>query len=250
MQPEIDLGPLTLQTFGICFAAAFLACGVLAGRRLRELGRPVDWAYESVLAAFAGGLVGARVDYVAQNWERVADDMPGALVSGMGLVFFGGLVGGIVGVVLWARWRGWLGWQLADMAGIAVALGYTVGRIGCQVSGDGDYGTPSDLPWAMSYPEGTVPTTDEVHPTPVYESLLMGLVTLVLWRMRDSFRPGVIFALYLLAAGVERFLVEFIRRNEPVLAGLTVAQLFALACAGAGAALLARRLRSPSPVSA
>ena len=250
MQPEVEIGPLTLQTFGICFAAAFLGCGVLCARRLRELGKPLDWAYEAVLAAFAGGLVGARLDYVAQNWDRVADDLPGALFGGTGLVFFGGLVGGIAGVVLWGKWRGWLGWQLADMAGMAVPLGYTIGRVGCQVSGDGDYGVPSGLPWAMSYPEGTVPTMEEVHPTPVYESLVMGLVTLALWRARDSFRPGTIFALYLVAAGVERFLVELIRRNEPVLLGLTVAQLFSLLAVAAGGALLVLRRRAPRAAAA
>jgi phosphatidylglycerol:prolipoprotein diacylglycerol transferase len=94
-----------------------------------------------------------------------------------------------------------------------------------------------------------VPTTQDVHPTPVYESLLMGLVTLALWRARDSFRPGTIFALYLLIAGVERFLIELIRRNDPVLLGLTVAQLFSLLALAAGAALLAFRSRAPRAAS-
>ena len=95
-----------------------------------------------------------------------------------------------------------------------LAIGYAIGRVGCQLSGDGDYGMHSDLPWAMAYPDGTVPTTDEVHPTPVYETLAMGIVALVLWRLRDRFAPGVLFGLYLMIAGIERFLVEFIRRND------------------------------------
>ncbi len=70
------------------------------------------------------------------------------------------------------------------------SLGYALGRIGCQLSGDGDYGVPSDLPWAMAYPDGTVPTTDLVHPTPVYETLAMGLVTVGLWNLRDRVAPG------------------------------------------------------------
>ena len=247
MQPEIELGPLTLQTFGLCLAVAFLACGVLVGQRLRELGKPVDWAYEVVLAAFAGGIVGARIDYLLQNSAAFEADPVGATFGGTGLVFFGGLVGGIGGVALWARRRRFVSWQLADIAGAAVALGYAIGRVGCQVSGDGDYGEPSDLPWAMSYPEGTVPTDVEVHPTPVYESLLMGIAALVLWRLRDRVRPGTIFALYLLIAGVERFLVEFIRRNDPALLGLTVAQLFAVLSAAAGTALLLVRRGALTP---
>ena len=66
----------------------------------------------------------------------------------------------------------------------------------------------------MSYPDGTVPTDEQVHPTPVYETLAMGLVAWLLWRWRDRFRPGVLFALYLVLSGLERFLVEFVRRND------------------------------------
>lgn len=249
MQPEIDLGPLTLQTFGLCFALAFLACGILIARRMVELGKPVDWAYEAVFAAFAGGVIGARIDYLIQNWSTVSDDLVGSIFSGTGLVFFGGLIGGILGVVLWARWRGYLTLALWDMAGAAVALGYTIGRLGCQISGDGDYGVPTDLPWAIAYPEGTVPTTEQVHPAPVYETLAMGLVTLALWRLRDRVRPGGLFALYLVLGGTERFLVELIRRNESVVAGLTVAQLLSLVMVAAGAAWIARRgLLQPAPV--
>ena len=77
----------------------------------------------------------------------------------------------------------------------------------------------------MAYPDGTVPTTEEVHPTPVYETLVMGLVAWFLWRKRDRMRPGGLFALYLVLAGAERFLVEFLRRNDPVALGLTLPQL-------------------------
>jgi phosphatidylglycerol:prolipoprotein diacylglycerol transferase len=245
MLPEIHLGPLDLQTFGLCFALGFLASGALVGRRLRELGRPPDWAYEIVFAAMIGGIVGARLDFLVENWSDVSSDVLGNIFSGTGLVWFGGAVGGAAGVLLWARWRGWLGLELLDTCAAPLAVGYAVGRIGCQLSGDGDYGVPSNLPWAMSYPDGTVPTTDEVHPTPIYETLSMGLVALGLWRMRDRVAPGVLFALYLVFAGVERFLVEFIRRNESVVAGLTLAQLVSLAMMAGGTALLLSRRRAP-----
>jgi phosphatidylglycerol---prolipoprotein diacylglyceryl transferase len=250
MQPEISLGPLDLQTFGICFAFAFLASGAIFGRRLRELGKPADWTYEAVFAALIGGVVGSRLDFLIQNWDEVSGDLLGNIFSGAGLVFFGGLIGGAVGVLLWAWWRGWLGWDLLDTSAAPIAIGYTVGRIGCQVSGDGDYGVESDLPWAMAYPEGTVPTDETVHPTPVYETLTMGLATLVLWHMRDRFAPGVLFGLYLIIAGVERFLVEFIRRNDSVVGGLTLAQLFSLALLALGSAILMARRGAPRPATA
>jgi phosphatidylglycerol:prolipoprotein diacylglycerol transferase len=239
MQPEIHLGPLTLQTFGIMFALGFIGAGVLIGRRLKEWGKPPDWAYEMVFAALVGGVVGSRIDFVFQNWNEVGDDVLGNLFSGSGLVWYGGVIGGAIGVLLWAWWRGMLNVGLGDLAAAPLALGYAIGRIGCQLSGDGDYGEAWDGPWAMAYPEGTVPTTEEVHPTPVYETLAMGGVAYLLWRWRDRFQPGILFAIYLVLAGLERFLVEFVRRNEAVLAGLTVAQLFSLAMIAAGAAWIA-----------
>ena len=249
MQPEIHIGPLELKTFGICFAGAFLASGLILSRRFRELGRPADWTYEMVFAALIGGLVGSRVDYLLQNWDRVSDDLLGNVFSGSGLVWFGGLVGGALGVILWARWRRFLGWQLFDAAAVPLAVGYALGRVGCQLSGDGDYGVASDLPWAMAYPDGTVPTTDEVHPTPVYETLAMGLAGALLWRLRDRLAPGMLFGLYLMIAGVERFLVEFIRRNDDVVAGLTFAQLIALAMLALGAAIVVVRRDVPHPAT-
>ena len=245
MHPELDLGPVTLQTFGICFALAFLASGALVARRLKELGKPPDWAYEIIFSAMVGGLVGSRIDYLIQNYDDVRGDLLGSLFSGSGLVWFGGVVGGAVGVVLWARWRGFLEKRMLDTVAPGLALGYALGRVGCQLSGDGDYGKPTDLPWGMAYPEGTVSTTEEVHPTPVFETVAMGLVALVLWNLRDRFRPGVLFALYLVLAGIERLLIELIRRNDAVLLGLTFAQLISLAMIAGGAALLMRLRAGP-----
>jgi len=239
MQPELDIGPVTLQTFGIMFALGFVAAGALVGRRLQELGKPVDWAYELIFAGLVGGIVGARVDFLIENYDSVSDDLLGNLFSGSGLVWYGGVIGGAIGVLLWARRRGMLNLTLLDVAAPGLAIGYAVGRIGCQLSGDGDYGIAWDGPWAMAYPDGTVPTDVPVHPTPIYETLAMGLVTYALWRLRFSFQPGLLFALYLVLAGAERFLVEFIRRNEELALGLTQAQLLSVVMIALGAAWLA-----------
>jgi phosphatidylglycerol---prolipoprotein diacylglyceryl transferase len=234
MQPEIDLGPVALKTFGIMFALGFLAAGAVSARRFKELGKPFDWAYEMIFAGLVGGIVGARAYYLIQNWSDVSDDLLGNVFSGSGLVWYGGALGGAAAVFLWAWWRGFLELALLDLAATPLALGYAVGRIGCQLSGDGDYGKPSDLPWAMSYPEGTVPTDDRVHPTPVYETLAMGLVAWGLWSLRDRFAPGLLFALYLVLSGLERFLVEFLRRNDEVWMGLTVPQIESLGLMAVG----------------
>ncbi|MGI9019479.1 MAG: prolipoprotein diacylglyceryl transferase [Solirubrobacterales bacterium] len=243
MQPELDLGPLTLQTFGLCFAAAFIAAGAVVWRRLVEWGKPGDWAYEMIFAGLVGGIVGSRLDYIVQNYDQVSDDLIGNLFSGSGLVWYGGFIGGAIGVVLWARYRGMLNISLLDLAAVPLALGYAIGRVGCQLSGDGDYGEPWNGPWAMAYPEGTVATDVPVHPTPIYETLAMGLIAYALWRLRDRYRPGILFALYLVLAGAERFLVEFIRRNEDVVAGLTQAQAISVVMMAAGAIWIGRIAR-------
>jgi phosphatidylglycerol---prolipoprotein diacylglyceryl transferase len=243
MQPEIHLGPVTLQTFGIMFALGFIGAGVLVARRLQELGKSADWAYELVFAALVGGIVGSRLDFILENWDEVSDDLFGNLLSGSGLVWYGGAIGGAIAVVLWARWRGMLNLTLLDICAPGLAIGYAIGRIGCQLSGDGDYGIPWDGPWAMAYPEGTVATDTPVHPTPIYETLAMGLVTYALWRLRNRFQPGLLFALYLVLAGAERFLVEFIRRNDDVALGLTQAQLLSVAMMLAGGLWIAAKAR-------
>jgi phosphatidylglycerol:prolipoprotein diacylglycerol transferase len=225
MYPEIHLGPLTLQTFGLMFALAFLAAGALIAKRLKEIGKPADWAYEMGFAALIGGVVGSRAYFIVQNYDSVSHDLVGHIFSGSGLVWYGGVIGGALAVLLWARWRGILGLGLLDLAAPALALGYAVGRVACQLSGDGDYGKPWNGPWAMSYPHGTVPTDQTVHPTPIYETLAMGVGAFVLWQLRDRFRAGVLFAAYLVYAGAERFLVELIRRNNEVALGLTAPQI-------------------------
>ena len=130
----------------------------------RSSANQADWTYEAVFAALIGGLVGSRLDYIIQNWDKVSATCSATSFPAPGWCSSAGLIGGAVGVLLWARWRGFLGWELLDSAAAPIAIGYAVGRIGCQLSGDGDYGEPSDLPWAMSYPEGTVPTTERGPP--------------------------------------------------------------------------------------
>jgi phosphatidylglycerol:prolipoprotein diacylglycerol transferase len=143
--------------------------------------------------------------------------------------------------------------QMFDLASPAAALGYGVGRLGCLTSGDGDYGIPTSLPWGMSFPNGIVPTTERVHPTPIYEFLGSIVIFWILWRLGAPREPqparrgkesrstgrgvGIVFAWYLILTGCGRFAVEFIRINPRVLFGLTNAQVMSLVCIIAGVAL-------------
>jgi phosphatidylglycerol:prolipoprotein diacylglycerol transferase len=249
VQPELNLFGLTLQTFGLMLGIAFLVCGWLTARYLKEIGKPVDWAYEFIFAAIVGGLVGSRLWWVVENWDETGDDLFGSLFTGAGLVFYGGAIGGAIAVLFWSWRKGFMEGRTFDMGAAPLAAGYAIGRIGCQLAGDGDYGVAWDGPWAMAYPDGTVPTDVPVHPTPVYETIVMGIVTVVLWRWRHRFRPGNLFALWAVLAGAERFLVEFIRRNDEIVAGLTQPQLISIAMILAGGTWIATH-RGPAPVPA
>jgi phosphatidylglycerol:prolipoprotein diacylglycerol transferase len=238
--PEISVFGLDLQLFGLMFGLGFVAAGLVLARRLRELGKPTDWAQEIAFAGLIGGLIGAKV------WYAVDKNDFGSLFSGTGLTWYGGALGGAASVIAWSRSRGFTGVQLLDLTAPALMLGYAIGRVGCQLSGDGDYGIASDLPWAMAYPDATVPTTEEVHPTPIYETLATGAAAYWLWRWRDRMPPGGVFALYLLLAGLERFLVEFLRRNTDAALGLTLAQLVSVPMIVIGAAWLVRLRAQPA----
>ncbi len=234
MYPEIEIGPLTLQTFGLMFALGFLAAGAMVWKRFGEIGKPPDWAYEMGFAAMIGGVVGSRLYYIVQNYDDVSDDLLGNLFSGGGLVWYGGVIGGALAVLAWAWYRDFLELALLDLAAPALLLGQAIGRIGCQLSGDGDYGKAWDGPWAMAYPDGTVPIEETVHPTPIYETLALGFGAWALWQLRERVRAGVLFAMYLVYGGAERFLIEFMRRNDPEVAGLTMAQVESLGMVAVG----------------
>ena len=108
MQPEIHVLGITLQTFGLCLGAAFIVCGALSAQYLKEIGKPVDWAYEFVFAAIIGGIAGARLWWVAEHWSEAQHDFIGSLFGGSGLVFHGGALGGAIAVLAWSKHRGWL----------------------------------------------------------------------------------------------------------------------------------------------
>lgn len=246
MLPELgSIGPFTFYSFGLMIAVAVVVAAVFLAIDLRQRGYDPSWAIEVAFAAGLGGFIGARIYYLVENWGE-----PGlGLFSTTGIVWYGGVAGGFIGVILWSVWRRIPLGITANMVAAPLALGYAIGRIGCQLAGDGDYGDLTSLPWGMAYPEGTVPTTDIVHPTPVYETLASLVIFWILWRMRGRLpAPWALFGLYLLLAGLERFLVEFVRATPIVGGGLTTAQIISLAIVAIGAVLVWRGWNRPAPL--
>jgi len=234
--PELgSIGPFTFYSFGLMAALAIVVAAIFLGIDMRQRGVDPGIAVEVAIAAAIGGFLGARIYYVVEHWGEPGE----GFFSGAGLVWYGGVAGGVIAVVLVALWRKVPVGLMANMAAAPLAIGYGIGRIGCQLAGDGDYGDVTGLPWGMAYPEGTVPTTEIVHPTPVYETLASLVIFWILWRMRGRLTaPWSLFGLYLVLAGIERFLVEFVRATPVVLAGLTTAQLISLGIIVVGAILV------------
>ena len=184
------------------------------------------------------GLAGAKLYHLLESPSDFFAQPLALLISPYGFAWFGGLLAGFAAFV-------WVGRRqriplliLLDAGSPAAALGYGIGRIGCFLSGDGDYGIPTSLPWGMSFPNGLVPTTQRVHPTPIYELIVACAIAWFLWRMfdrqRDALRnnplpAGSVFAAYLVLTGLARFLVEFIRINPRSFLGMSNAQAASLA---------------------
>lgn len=230
-------GSFTITSFGVLVATGALVGFWLFRRELRLGGLPVE-AADSALYGVVAGLAGAKLLWVAEHFDE--GPVVSLLLSRAGLSWFGGLAGG-VGTGLWViHRRGWPLVRTLAAATPALAVGHAIGRIGCFMVGD-DYGTPSHLPWAVAFPQGSPPTTVPVHPTQLYEAAVLALVAglLIRWRRRGVVDRKVLGS-YLLLTGVARFAIEFVRINERVALGMTVAQWASMALVVAGLVLWSR----------
>src|SRR5579862_860872 len=243
------LGPITVYSYGMMLALGFLAADLVVSSECKRRGLNPDFASALVVWAAIGGIACSRLYSVIDNFQAYAHDPWSIIFSGSGFVWYGGLIGGLLSSLLVARYYGISIGATADMAGPALVIGQALGRIGCHLSGDGDWGIPTTLPWGVQYPNAivgwgpsTVLTVDakhrlvsafypgvHVHPTPIYEAIAYTLIFLFLWSRRTKTTvPGQIFYLYMMLAGTARFLVEFLRVNPRVLWGLSEAQVIAL----------------------
>jgi phosphatidylglycerol---prolipoprotein diacylglyceryl transferase len=253
MIPFLHLGPLTIPTFGLMVATALLVSAYVLqadfDRRRAQLETlpgyrgQRDEGFLIIGIAGIAGLVGARLYHVLETpREFFADPWP-QLWSRFGFAWFGGFLGGFLALLFLAGYFKIPVLQFLDIASPAACVGYAIGRIGCLLSGDGDYGIPTTLPWGMSFPNGVVPTTARVHPTPLYEFVIWLAIAAFLWRLgkkslSGSLGNGTIFVGYLILTGFARFLVEFIRINPRSFFGMSNAQAASLASILAGVVLL------------
>jgi phosphatidylglycerol---prolipoprotein diacylglyceryl transferase len=251
LYPFIHLGPITLGTYGLMVATGLIcAFFVLRADFVR---RGISADAEAIIGITGlAGLAGSRLYHLLESpAEFFANPWP-QLFSTMGFAFFGAIIGGFI-ALLFLAWRFRMSpLLLLDTASPATALGYGIGRIGCLISGDGDYGIPTSLPWGMSFPDGIVPTTERVHPTPIYEFLVALVIFWILWRLGERcFKTrapnGIVFSAYLVLTGIARFLVEIIRINPKTFYGMTNAQTASVVSIVAGIILFLSQRRASTP---
>jgi len=260
MIPFLHIGPIQIPTFGLLVATAMVVAyyvlrADMARRGIAE--KKSATAELFIVVPALAGIAGAKLYHVLETPRELFEHPAEMLLSRYGLAWFGGLMGGLMAWVLLARWNSIPLLASFDAGSPAAALGYGVGRIGCLLSGDGDYGVPTSLPWGMTFPNGLVPCTQtcvergwppecRVEPTPIYEFLVACVIAWILWRIgaaqiasraRHRLPAGSVFAVYLLLTGVARFLVEFIRINPRSFFGFSNAQAASILSILLGAAL-------------
>lgn len=213
---------------------------------LNESKGPIHHDEGFLIIGIAGiaGLIGARLYHVLESPRDLMAD-PSLLISRFGFAWFGGFLGGFFALVILARRFRIPVLEFLGLCSPAAAVGYAIGRIGCLLSGDGDYGIPTALPWGMSFPNGVVPTTQRVHPTPLYEFFIWLAIAAFLWHLGKKVltgggTKGGIFCGYLILTGIARFLIEFIRINPRSFFGMSNAQTASLVSIVAGIILLWR----------
>lgn len=229
------IGSLDITSFG-----AMVALGALAGlwlfrRELTRAGLP-DAALDAAVYGLVGGLLGAKLLYVAEHLDEAS--FFSLFLDRGGMSWFGGFVGGLLAGYATIRAKRWPLMAVLAAAAPALAIGQLLGRIGCFLVGD-DYGSPTSLPWGVAFPRGLPPTNERVHPTQLYEAVFLGALAwlLIRWR-RQGVADRAVLGRYFLMAGAFRFLLEFLRVNTRVAGPLTVAHFFALAVVLLGVVIL------------
>ncbi|MCK9425525.1 MAG: prolipoprotein diacylglyceryl transferase [Ignavibacteriaceae bacterium] len=251
MYPELlKLGPLTVYSYGFMLAVSFIVSSYLLTKEVERKGLAANIASEVTLLAIIFGIAGSKLFSLLENWSDFLADPFGMIFSAGGLTFYGGLILAIIAIAVFLKRKKIPFLYIADASSPSLALAYGIGRIGCHLAGDGDYGLPTTLPWGTNYqngivkpsqmfygsdiaknfPNGIIPDNTPLHPTPIYEFLVGLIIFFILWQLRKKdYHNGILFMMYFIFTGFARFFVEFIRLNPLLLFGLSEAQLISLA---------------------
>ena len=244
-----QIGPFTVYGYGLMLALGFIAGSYLLVHEFKRRKIDPNIANNITLIALVAGVVGSKILFLIENWSSFIADPFGMAFNPTGLTFYGGFLLAAFSIYIYGRKKGIFFFTIGDAIAPGLMLGYGIGRIGCHLAGDGDYGFPTTLPWGTDYSNGTyppsaafkdfpeitsrfpggiVPNNIPCHPTPVYEFIICACMCWFLWRIRKKTTPaGKLFMIFLLFAGIERFTIEFLRPNPRIVFGLSEAQIIA-----------------------
>ena len=243
MHPVLfEIGAIRLYSYGLLIAVGFLVASALAAKRAAATGLDPERIQGVAITALIAGLAGGRIAYVLLRWDLFRNNPLEILrLDHGGLVFFGGLAGGLLGGVWALRRAGLPVAKTVDLLIPPLTLAHALGRIGCFLNGC-CYGKPTALPWGVRFPGEEFSR----HPTQILEALALVAIFFFLKRLeRRGPPPGTVLLAYGLSYGLWRFCIEFLRADNPPLAlGLTIFQWISLGIMVVSALLLARRRRA------
>jgi phosphatidylglycerol---prolipoprotein diacylglyceryl transferase len=251
------IGPFTVYSYGLMLGIAFIVASYFLTNELKRRKMDPNLSTEMTLVAIIFGIIGSKIFSILENWQAFLADPAGEIFSPGGLTFYGGFMMAALAIFVVIKKKKIPFLVIADAIAPSLALAYGIGRIGCHLAGDGDYGIPTSLPWGTNYengtvppsyafrdteiakhfPNGIVPDNTPLHPTPIYEFIIGVIIFLVLYQMnkkKTGWQDGKVFVYYLIMAGSARFLIEFIRINPNFLLGLSEAQVIAVVLIIAG----------------
>lgn len=266
MYPNLfTIGTFTVTTFGLMMFLSFVTGAWVTGAQLRRRGMRPELAWDMLLWVAVGGIVGAKLYYIGLHWQDLLVDPRGTLLSRAGLVWYGGLLGGVLAYFWQIRRRNLPLGPMFDSVMPALMLAYAVGRLGCFLVGD-DYGVPTTSWVGIAFPEGAPPTEAgylramgadipmsvsntevlRVHPTQLYEIGAGLLMFGILWNLSGrALRSGQLFAVGLGLYAIERFIVEFVRlKDDIVFLGLSTSQVASIVAMIAAVVLWQRQAKA------
>ncbi len=260
------IGNFEITSFGLMMFLSFLGGAWVLGKMHARYGFSSELAWDMLAWLAIGGILGAKAYYLALHWEDLAANPVREIISRGGLVWYGGLIGGVTAYYLQIRKRKLPVAVMYDATAPAVMLAYAIGRMGCFLVGD-DYGISTDAWYGIAFPDGSPPssagqlrelgdqipasipdqTIMRVHPTQLYEVGLALVMFAILWRLaRKQFRPGQLFAIWMAMYSVERFLIEFVRaKSDRIAFGLTTSQIMSILMMVAAVTLWSRQRNKP-----
>jgi phosphatidylglycerol:prolipoprotein diacylglycerol transferase len=230
MFPVLKIFGLELNNYIFLYIVAIVFSTLLLRHELKRNHYPPHLYIWLIATGVISGMIGSKIYYFLEVWNEVIHSPFKNFFEIGGSGWFGGFIFGGVAVVLTIKMKKLPVLKTLDIIILVVPFAQIFGRMGCFLAGC-CHGIPTTVPWGMAFPEGLYPKNVKVHPTQLYEMLVALGIFILLWKLRQrELKHGIKVSLYLILAGIGRFVVEFYRINPKILLGFTVPQCLSVLC--------------------